>query len=207
MSAAAAVPTVLAPPNNGTNQPAMLTLKVGKTADASRYQWQVSTLPTFTTFFTNDSTADTTYTGQFTGGQTFYLRVRGMNDLGASAFSAVDTFTVMTPPARTTLVLPANNAVNVISDSVFFVWRLVSGAASYNLQVSTVNSTNTYATTDTTYRSMASQSSPTTPGRLRPSTQVGRATTPAPMRSRPSLLLPPCLGSFCPQALRQMSIG
>ena len=151
-SAAAAVPTVLAPPNKATNQPAMLTLKVGKTADASRYQWQVSTLPTFTTFFTNDSTADTTYTGQFTGGQTFYLRVRGMNDLGASAFSSVDTFTVMTPPARTTLVLPANNAVNVISDSVFFVWRLVSGAASYNLQVSTVTSTNTYATTDTTYR-------------------------------------------------------
>ena len=136
-----------------TIQPANLTLAVNKTADASRYQWQVSTLPTFTTFFTNDSTADTTYAGQFTGGQTFYLRVRGMNDLGASAFSAIDTFTVMTPPARTTLVSPANNAQNVISDSVFFVWRLVSGAASYNLQVSTVNSTTTYTgITDTTYR-------------------------------------------------------
>jgi len=52
-----------------------------------------------TTFFINDSTADTTYAGQFTGGQTFYLRVRGMNDLGASAYSAIDTFTIMTPPA------------------------------------------------------------------------------------------------------------
>jgi hypothetical protein len=151
-SAAAAIPTVLVPANKATNQPAILTLKVGRTADASRYQWQVSTLPTFATFFTNDSTADTTYAGQFTGGQTFYLRVRGMNDLGASAFSAIDTFTVMTPPGRTTLVLPANNAQNVITDSVLFVWRSVSGAASYNLQVATVNSTTTYTgITDTTY--------------------------------------------------------
>ena len=150
--AAATVPTLLSPANKATNQAALLTLKVGKTSDASRYQWQVSTLPTFTTFFANDSTADTTFTAQFVGGQTFYWRVRGMNDLGASALSAVDTFTIMTPPARTTLISPANNVQNVISDSVFFVWRLVSGAASYNLQVSTVNSTNTYATTDTTYR-------------------------------------------------------
>jgi hypothetical protein len=151
-SAAAQVPTVIVPASGATNQPALLTLKVGRTPDASRYQWQVSTLPTFTTFFANDSTADTTLTAQFVGGQRFYLRVRGMNDLGASAFSAIDTFTIMTPPARTTLVSPANNVQNVVSDSVFFAWRLVSGAASYNLQVSTVNSTNTYATTDTTYR-------------------------------------------------------
>jgi hypothetical protein len=150
--AAAAVPTVLVPAHNATNQAALLTLKVGKTSDASRYLWQVSTLPAFTTFFTNDSTADTTYAGQFTGGQTFYLRVRGMNDLGASAFSAIDTFTVMTPPAKSTLVSPANSAVNVISDSVTFVWRLVSGAASYNLQVTNVNGTTTYPATDTTYK-------------------------------------------------------
>jgi hypothetical protein len=150
--AAATVPTLLSPASGATNQAASLTLNVGRTSDASRYHWQVSTLPTFITFFANDSTADTTVTAQFTGGQTFYWRVRGMNDLGASAYSPVDTFTVMTPPARTTLVSPANNVQNVISDSVFFAWRLVSGAASYNLQVSTVNSTSIYATTDTTYR-------------------------------------------------------
>lgn len=150
--AATVVPTVLVPANKATNQPALLTLKVGKTTAASRYQWQVSTLPSFTTFFTNDSTADTTYAGQFTGGQTFYLRVRGMNDLGASAFSAIDTFTIMTLPARTTLVAPANSAINVISDSLVFVWRLVPAAATYNLQVSTVNTTNIYTgLTDTTY--------------------------------------------------------
>ncbi len=150
--AAATVPTIVVPPNKGTNQPAALTLKVRKTADASRYQWQVSTLASFLTFFTNDSTADTTYAGQFTGGQTLYLRVRGMNDLGASAYSAIDTFTIMTPPARTTLLLPANSAINVVSDSLVFVWRPVPGAASYNLQVSTVSTTSTYnGITDTTY--------------------------------------------------------
>jgi hypothetical protein len=76
-----------------------------------------------------------------------------VNDLGASAFSAVDTFSIMSPPARTTLVSPANNAVNVVSDSVVFVWRWVNTAASYNLQLSTVNSTTTYSgITDTTYK-------------------------------------------------------
>jgi hypothetical protein len=151
-SAAAQVPTIIAPVNGSTNQPASLTLKVRRTSDASRYQWQVSVLPTFVTFVVNDSTADTTYSGQFAGGQRFYLRVRGMNDLGRSTFSVVDTFTIMTPPARTTLVSPANNATNVIADSLVFVWRLVGTAQTYNLQVSTVNSTTTYTgITDTTY--------------------------------------------------------
>jgi hypothetical protein len=58
----------------------------------------------------------------------------------------------MTPPGRTTLVAPVNNTQNVISDSVLFVWRPVSAAASYNLQLSTVNATVTYpGITDTTY--------------------------------------------------------
>lgn len=150
-SAATTVPTVLSPASGSTNQPAVLTLAVGRNADASRYQWQVSTLPSFTTLFLDNTTADTTMTGQFVGGQRFYLRVRGKNDLGASNYSAVDTFTIMAVPARTTLVSPANNADNVVSDSVFFVWRAVSGAASYNLMVSTVNSSTTYSgITDTT---------------------------------------------------------
>ena len=151
-SAAATVPIQIAPPNKGTNQPALLSLKVNRTADASRYQWQVSAMPTFTVLFASDSTADTTYAGTFTGGLTFYWRVRGMNDLGASAYSAIDTFTVMTPPGKTTLVAPANSAVNVVSDSVFFTWRMVSGAASYNLQLLSIGSTVTYSTTDTVYR-------------------------------------------------------
>ena len=132
--------------------PANLTMVVNKTTDASRYQWQVSTLPSFLTFVTNDSTADTTDLAQFSGGQTLYLRVRGTNDLGASAFSATQMFTIMSPPARTTLVAPANSAQNVITDSVLFVWNRVSNAASYNLQLSTVNTTTTYSgISDTMY--------------------------------------------------------
>jgi hypothetical protein len=134
-----------------TLQPANLTFAVNKTSDASRYQWQVSTLPTFLTLLVNDSTADTTYAAHLYGGETFYLRVRGMNDLGASAYSAVDTFTTVTPPVKTTLVYPANNAVNVVSDSLKFAWRPVSNTDAYNLQLSTVNSTVTYSgITDTT---------------------------------------------------------
>ena len=133
-------------------QPANLTLVVKRTADASRYNWQISSMPEFTVLLLSEVTADTTYPAQLSGGRTYYLRVRGVNDLGESAFSSVATFTTMTPPARTTLVSPANNAVNVVSDSVFFFWRPVSGADSYNLQLSTISSTATYSTTDTTYR-------------------------------------------------------
>lgn len=132
---------------------ANLTLAVNKTADASRYQWQVSSLPTFATYFINDSTADTTRAAQMTGGVTFYLRVRGMNDLGASAFSPVDTFTIVTPPGRPTLSTPANSAQNVITDSVVFTWTKVTGAANYDLKLSTINTTNTYtALTDTSLK-------------------------------------------------------
>ncbi len=151
-AAAATVPTLRSPADVATDQVALLTLKVGKTSDASRYQWQISAQSTFTTLFASETTADTTYTVQLVGGQKFYWRVRGVNDLGATAYSAAQSFTVMAPPARTTLLLPANNTQNVISDSVIFAWRPVSGAASYNLQVSTVNATNTYSTTDTTYK-------------------------------------------------------
>lgn len=151
-AAATAVPTVLIPANNATNQAVVQTLKVGRTPDASRYQWQMSALPGFTTLLLDELTADTTYASQLSGGRTYYLRVRGVNDLGESAFSSVVKFTTMAPPARTTLVLPANNAVNVVSDSVFFFWRFVSGAIYYNLQLSTINSTATYSTTDTTLR-------------------------------------------------------
>ena len=150
-SAAAAVPVLVAF-HNAANQAAALTLAVHKTADASRYLWQVSSLPSFAGFTVNDSTADTTKAVALVGGRTYYWRVRGMNDLGASAFSAVDTFTVMTPPAAPALVFPANNAVNVIADSLLFTWRKVTAAASYNLKVATINGTAVYTATDTTYK-------------------------------------------------------
>jgi hypothetical protein len=151
-AAAAAVPTVLTPTSGAINQAAALTLKVGKTSDASRYQWQVSILSSFNTFVVNDSTADTTYAAKLTGGLTYYMRARGMNDLGASAYSAVDTFSVMAVPARPTLATPANNLQNVVSDSVWFTWSKISNASSYDLKLMTVSSTKQYSTTDTAYK-------------------------------------------------------
>jgi hypothetical protein len=150
-SAAAEVPVLLAL-HAATNQPAAMTLKVHKTSDASRYEWQVSSLASFSSFTVDDSTADTTKAVLLTGGRTYYWRVRGMNDLGRSAFSAVDTFTVMTPPGAPGLVFPANNAVNVVADSLVFTWRKISSAATYNLKVVNVNTTNIYSATDTTYK-------------------------------------------------------
>jgi len=151
-AAAAAVPTVVTPASGSTNQAAALTMKVRKTADASRYLWQVSIQSSFATFAVNDSTADTTYAASLTGGLTYYVRVAGLNDLGASAFSSIDTFSVMAVPARPSLSTPANNLTNVISDSVRFTWSKVSNASSYDLKLMTVSSTKQYSTTDTTYQ-------------------------------------------------------
>ncbi|MBM4170136.1 MAG: T9SS type A sorting domain-containing protein [Ignavibacteria bacterium] len=151
-AAAVTVPALSSPADAATDQPASLTLRIGKTADASRYQWQISVLSTFATLYASESTADTTLTVQVVGGQKYFWRVRGVNDLGATAYSAARSFTVMLHPARATLLAPSNNAVNVIADSVTFAWSRVSNAASYNLQVTTLASTNTYSTTDTTYK-------------------------------------------------------
>jgi hypothetical protein len=150
-SAASDIPVLLAL-HNAANQPAAMTLKLHRTSDASRYEWQVSSLPSFSAFTVDDSTADTTKAVVLTGGRTYYWRARGMNDLGRSAFSAPDTFTVMTPPGVPALVFPANNAVNVIADSLLFTWRKINTAASYNLKLMNVLSTSSYTATDTTLK-------------------------------------------------------
>jgi hypothetical protein len=151
-AAPAVVPTLSSPADAATNQPAAITLTVGAATGAARYEWQVSTLSTFSTLYATEVTAGTSYSTTLAAGRTYYWRVRAVNDLGATAYSAASSFSVQAAPARPSLSSPANNSVNVIVDSVSFVWTSVSGAASYNLRVTTISSTSTYTTTDTTYK-------------------------------------------------------
>ncbi len=156
-TAASIVPTLIAPVNGAQNQAGNLKLVVGKTSDAAQFNWQISTLPSFNGFSVNDSTVDTTQTVPLVPGRTYYWRVRGVNSLGASAFSVVDTFAVMAAPAIPALLTPANNAVNVRSDTLVLVWHLASLASSYVVEVARVGSTVDYTVTDTTLKLLGLQ--------------------------------------------------
>ncbi|HTX19008.1 MAG TPA: FG-GAP-like repeat-containing protein [Bacteroidota bacterium] len=101
----------------------------------------------------NDSTSDfdTTYTitSALTAGHTYYWRVRGYNPAGSSAFSAVDSFTVMYIPAVPVLAYPIHNAPNVPVNTTF-KWNRVAGDSNYVLQYWTASSSGLLTTTDTT---------------------------------------------------------
>jgi hypothetical protein len=148
------VVTLLSPADGAIDQPGLITLVVGKTADAAQYRYQVSTLPSFATFSVNQLTVDTANTVQLVAGAKYYWRVRGENAAGVANYSSVSSFTVMAAPSVPALVSPANNAQNVRADTLRLVWRAAARASTYKIEVSRSSASglvvNTYTTADTT---------------------------------------------------------
>ncbi|MGA7160844.1 MAG: FG-GAP-like repeat-containing protein [Bacteroidota bacterium] len=115
----------------------------------------------------NDSTSiyDTTYVSavSLTQGRKYFWRVRGWNSAGSSAYSAVDSFTVMYTPATPVLAYPGHNGPNVPT-SLTFKWSRVvpaghatPGDSNYIVQFWTYTSTGTQLlTSDTTNANHAS---------------------------------------------------
>ncbi|SFB96138.1 Por secretion system C-terminal sorting domain-containing protein, partial [Flexibacter flexilis DSM 6793] len=85
---------------------------------------------------------------------TYFWRVRSKNGSNISPFSEVFSFTTLTPLAAPTLISPANNAVNQLTN-LTFDWSDVTGAAEYEYQYSN-NSNFTAAITGTVTASQAS---------------------------------------------------
>ena len=128
--------TLASPAHNATNQAVSLTLRWHPAPAASTYDLQVSTDSTFATTVVNQTNiADTSYAvGPLTANVRHFWRVRGKNAAGNGAYSAFSAFTTnVGAPAH---VSPANAATNV-SVTVPLVWRPVSGATQYRLQVAT----------------------------------------------------------------------
>ena len=128
--------TLSSPANNATSQPVMLTLRWNPAAAASAYQLQVSTDSTFATTVVNlTNIADTSaQVGPLTAMLRYFWRVRGTNAAGNGAYSAYRAFnTNVGAPVH---VSPANAATNV-AVTVPVLWRSVSGATAYRLQVAT----------------------------------------------------------------------
>jgi len=136
-------PSRLAPLANSMTEAFKPTFKFSYVQSASTYHLQVDTLNRFAARDTgfsgglvlNDSTTifDTTY----------------VSAAGNSAFSQVDSFTVIFKPAVPVLVYPAHNAAN-ITVPVTFKWNHVAGDSNFVIQVWTYTFSGQSLTSDTT---------------------------------------------------------
>lgn len=124
-------PTKLAPTTNQFGIPLKPTLKVNYVATASTYHLQVDTMNRYadrdtanfaphkitTALVLIDSTSalDTFYVfgSSLKPNVKYFWRVRGWNAAGSSAWSSVDSFTIMFVPATPILAYPPDNAPNI----------------------------------------------------------------------------------------------
>ncbi len=133
-------PATLVPAVNSTTVKAVNpVLAVSFVNTASTYHFQVDSVNRFTTnLVVNDSINDfdTTFTipKTLTASKKYYWRVRGYNPAGSSAFSAVDSFTIMFIPAAPALVYPVGDPPNVPAQNLTMVWRSVAGDSNYVVQ-------------------------------------------------------------------------
>ncbi|MBK8444296.1 MAG: T9SS type A sorting domain-containing protein [Sphingobacteriales bacterium] len=144
-TAAPAAPALSSPANAATNVALSPTLSWGAvtgTNAATSYEVQVSTSSTFATIYASYSGANTSYTVSpaLAYSTTYYWRVRSVNSCGTGAWSTIRSFTTLacTAPAAPALSSPANAAINIALTPTL-TWTAVSGATSYDVQVSTSN--------------------------------------------------------------------
>ncbi len=140
---APAAPTLAAPANAATGEPASLTLTWNTAARATSYEAQVSLVSTFATTVFDEAgiTALNAAVSGLASGTMYYWHVDASNAAGTSAYSAMRNFTTGIPAP--TLTSPANGSTD-LGKTVAFAWSSVSGAVTYTLQISTTQS---FATT------------------------------------------------------------
>ena len=85
-----------------------------------------------------------------TPGRQYFWRVRGWNAAGASAFSPVDSFTIMYLPATTVLAYPTSNQADARGDTLVFKVRRVDGDSNYVFQFWTFTNAGKAFYSDTT---------------------------------------------------------
>jgi hypothetical protein len=165
-----ATPTLVVPSNNQANVPVNpLTLKWRHEAGDSNYVVQLWTYTTGGQVLMVDTTKhDTSWTiasGLFNR-FTYYWKVQCYNQGGASAYSAIDSFTsVIEVPQPPVPVSPKGIAVNQPRKTTF-AWNPSTYALSYHLQISTSGAFSSFVV-DTTIADTTMQIADT----LAPSTQ------------------------------------
>lgn len=135
-----AAPSIIAPTNNATGVSLTPTIDWSDVSGADSYQLQVSTNSGFTNIIVNlEALAASQYTvpsGVLSSNTQYFWRVTALNEFGYSVIGGPWSFTtVPLPPAAPILTSPANNATGT-SLTPLLDWNDVSGAATYNVQVS-----------------------------------------------------------------------
>jgi hypothetical protein len=130
----------LASPSNGSNgQPLSLSLHWNSVANATTYNLQVSSSADFSSTFYGKSAVSQLaqiVTG-LSNSSLYYWRVQSANPSWTSSWSGSWSFTTLLSPPI--LASPINTAVNQ-PVALTLGWSMVTGAASYAVQLSTVSS-------------------------------------------------------------------
>ncbi len=157
-----AAPTLVFPSDNAQGVSTTPTLSWNPSAGATSYRLQVSTSSSFATTVFDDSTLPlpSKQVGPLANSAQYFWRVSVKNAGGSSSFSASRSFTtIIAAPTTPTLALPADSAAGV-STTPMLNWNASSGASTYRLQVSLVNTFDTTVFDDSTITSTSRQVGP-----------------------------------------------
>jgi hypothetical protein len=137
-----AAPVLSTPTNGAPQQPTTLSLSWNTVSDAATYNLQVSTSMNFTTMVSSQPGLSglSASVGSLANGATYYWEVSAANAGGTSGWSSVWSFTTIALPGKPILSSPGDGAVT--STSPTLSWNPASGAATYNVQVSTAPAEN-----------------------------------------------------------------
>ena len=131
-----ATPVLSLPANAFVGAGVVSTLSWSTVSGAATYHVRVSTVNTFATILTQDSTLTgvSKIVGGLAGGIVYYWQVRAKDAFGSVGdFTGTQSFTTL---GTAVLGLPTNGALGQ-SLTPTFTWATVNGAATYHLQVST----------------------------------------------------------------------
>ncbi|PWB68984.1 hypothetical protein C3F09_10795 [candidate division GN15 bacterium] len=134
-----AAPVLVSPAAGSTGVSSSPTLTWTASAGATSYRVQVSADAGFASTLV-DTSGVTTTTLAIAGlgdGTVYYWRVNASNSGGTSGYSSVGNFTTLSSPLTApVLASPANGATGIATDTTLR-WKLMAGANSYRVQVST----------------------------------------------------------------------
>jgi hypothetical protein len=122
-----------------------------KTATATKYQFDLSTSNTFSTFVVSDSSIiDTTTTiSGLALSTTYYWRVRAKNSSGWGAYSTIRSFTTWNVPQQVILDIPSDATTNA-AIPLQCKWRKESSAIKYEFDLSLSSSFASFVILDST---------------------------------------------------------
>jgi hypothetical protein len=137
--AVSGAPVLVSPSNGAVNVAMNAVFEWNAVAGAASYHLQASTVSGFTSLAI-DQSGITVTSYQSTGlaaNTQYYWRVNTTNSGGTSGWSAVWSFTTVTPaPPAPVLASPANGTIGVVLNTAVS-WNASAGALTYGLQVST----------------------------------------------------------------------